>query len=85
MVVRDSCGKIHAKHLLALVQYARMIMSGIEKDGLRGKGNIEKKKQLVAKWMNPKAFKKVFEGLKEKGVLEKSKCWVGVDCPIEGA
>jgi hypothetical protein len=81
-VVREDGGKIHVKHLVALVQYARIVMGEIEEMGIKGKGNTVKKKELASKRLNRKAFKKFFGELKEVGMLEEPKGWEGVELPL---
>ena len=86
MIVRLDGHPIHVKHVLALVQYARDVVREIEELGIKGgQGDRATKQELVSRRLNPKAFKKFFEELKETGMVEEPKEWEGVECPVQGA
>ena len=86
MLVRDDGEKIHVKHLVTLVRYARIVLREIQDiSSKKAEENFAgKKKEIVSKWLNPKAFKKFFDESKEVGMAEESKGWVGAECPVKG-
>ena len=85
MVVSEDGEKIHVKQLVALVRYARIVLREIQDiESKEGKGEIAKKKEIVSKRLNSKAFKKFFDEMKEAGMVEEPKGWVGAECLVKG-
>ena len=87
IVMRDDGEKIHIKHLVALVRYARIVLREIQEISSKKteRNYAAKKKAMVFQWLNPKAFKKYFEEMKDVGMVEEPKGWVGAECPVKGA